>query len=56
MVEQMGYLRTIDAWEREEGAPVPVGATWVPELEAWNFSIYSRTATEVTLLVYADRM
>ena len=53
MVEQMGYLRTIDAWEREEGAAVPVGATWVPELEAWNFSIYSRTATEVTLLVYA---
>jgi isoamylase len=53
MVQQMGYLRTIDAWEREEGAPVPVGATWVHELEAWNFSIYSRTATEVTLLIYS---
>ena len=52
MVEQMGNLRTIDAWEREEGAPVPVGATWVHELEAWNFSIYSRTATRVTLLIY----
>jgi isoamylase len=55
MVGQMGYLRTIDAWEREEGAPVPVGATWVHELEAWNFSIYSRTATEVSLLIYGAR-
>lgn len=52
MVQRMGNLSTIDAWEREEGAPTPVGATWVQELGAWNFSIYSRAATGVTLLIY----
>jgi glycogen operon protein len=53
MAEQMGFLRTIDAWEREEGSPTPVGATWVESEQAWNFSLYSRNATAVTLLLYA---
>jgi isoamylase len=48
----MGNLRTIEAWEREEGAPAPVGATWVEAEQAWNFSLYSRNATGVTLLIY----
>ena len=45
-------LGTIEAWEREEGAPAPLGATWVESEQAWNFSLYSRAATGVTLLVY----
>ncbi len=52
MAPTMGNLRTIDAWEREEGAPAPLGATWVADLQAWNFSLYSRAASSVTLLVY----
>ncbi len=29
-----------------------MGVTWVPSLEAWNFALYSRRATGVTLLLY----
>jgi isoamylase len=50
--EQLGYLRTIDAWERDEGVPAPLGATWVAGEEAWNFALYSRHASGVTLLLY----
>ena len=52
MVPTMGNLVTIDAWEREEGTPAPLGATWVQQQQAWNFSLYSRTASAVTLLIY----
>ena len=52
MGQRMGSLRTIEAWEREEGAPAPLGATWVESEQAWNFALYSRAATGVTLLVY----
>jgi isoamylase len=49
----MGNLSTIETWEREEGAPAPLGATWVESEQAWNFALYSRAATSVTLLVYS---
>jgi glycogen operon protein len=29
-----------------------MGVTWVPELKAWNFALYSRRATAATLLIY----
>jgi glycogen operon protein len=29
-----------------------MGVTWVPSLAAWNFALYSRRATGVTLLLY----
>jgi glycogen operon protein len=35
-----------------DGAPTPLGATWLPEEQAWNFALYSRHATGVTLLLY----
>ncbi len=44
----------IDSWERAEGSPAPLGATWVEFEKAWNFAIYSRHATGVTLLLYGD--
>ncbi len=53
MAAAMGNRDSIDAWEREEGAPAPVGATWVASEQAWNFCLYSRSATSVTLLLYA---
>ena len=52
MTRHLGNLSTIEAWEREEGAPAPLGATWVESEQAWNFSLYSRAATSVTLLIY----
>jgi glycogen operon protein len=29
-----------------------MGVTWIPSLSAWNFALYSRRATAVTLLLY----
>jgi glycogen operon protein len=29
-----------------------MGVTWIPSLHAWNFALYSRRATGVTLLLY----
>jgi len=31
-----------------------MGVTWVSSLKAWNFALYSRRATGVTLLLYSD--
>ncbi|GAB3051219.1 isoamylase [Intrasporangium mesophilum] len=53
MTQHLGNLSTIEAWEREEGAPAPLGATWVDSEQAWNFALYSRAASSVTLLVYS---
>ena len=33
-----------------EGQPTPPGVTW--EKDGWNFALYSRHATGVTLLLY----
>ena len=39
-------------WASVEGAPRPLGVTWVPEERAYNFALYSKHATSVTLLAY----
>jgi isoamylase len=36
-----------------EGEPCPPGATW--QEEGWNFALYSRHASRVTLLLYRDK-
>jgi glycogen operon protein len=36
-----------------EGQPFPLGATW--EEDGWNFAVYSRHATGVTLLLYDEK-
>ena len=38
----------------DEGSPTPLGATWLADARAYNFAIYSRDASSVTLLLYAD--
>jgi glycogen operon protein len=38
-----------------EGNPTPVGVTWVEDQHGWNFALYSRHATAVTLLLYGAR-
>lgn len=52
MAESMRSSASFDEWDRIEGTPGPMGVTWVPSLKAWNFAIYSRRATGVTLLLY----
>jgi isoamylase len=53
-VANLSMLRTVEAWERAEGVPVPLGATWIEDEQAYNFALYSRHATGVTLLLYAE--
>jgi glycogen operon protein len=48
----MALPPTIDAWERIEGAPYPFGVTWIASQGAFNFALYSRYATGVTLVFY----
>ncbi|MFG0265042.1 MAG: glycogen debranching protein [Rhodopirellula sp. JB055] len=38
--------------EKIEGSPFPLGATWIAEESSFNFSLYSRHATAVHLLLY----
>jgi glycogen operon protein len=45
----------VESWERDEGSVGPLGATWLPAERAWNFALYSRYATEVTLLLYGEK-
>jgi glycogen operon protein len=39
-------------WPAFEGSPTPLGVTYLPEERAYNFALYSRNASEVTLLLY----
>jgi isoamylase len=50
-----GYLRTVESWEHDEGSVGPLGATWLETERAWNFALYSRHATGVTLLLYGEK-
>jgi isoamylase len=40
-------------WEQAEGSPLPLGATWIEEEQAFNFAVYTENADSVTLLLYA---
>lgn len=40
-------------WSAVEGSPVPLGATYIPSEDAYNFALYSKFATAVTLLLYS---
>jgi len=51
-MNRLANLRSVDPWEKAEGSPTPFGATWVESENAWNFAIFSRHATSITLLVY----
>ena len=47
----MNSARTVEAWDNEGGL-APPGATWLENQKAWNFTLYSRHARAVTLLLY----
>lgn len=42
-------------WFTIEGTPFPLGATWIAEEQAYNFALYSKHATQVTLLLFHPR-
>ena len=39
-------------WAQMEGSPLPPGATWIEDEQAFNFALYSEHAETVTLLFY----
>jgi glycogen operon protein len=43
-----------EEWTRTEGSPWPLGATWVAEAGAFNFALYAKDATAVSLMLYAE--
>lgn len=49
-----GHDNTMNDWEQREGSPFPLGASWIAEQSACNFSLYSRHATTVHLLLYSQ--
>ena len=40
------------SWKAAEGAPAPLGVTWIESQQAYNFALYSKHAHKVTLLLY----
>jgi glycogen operon protein len=53
-MKSIGPQRSVEPWERAEGSPATLGATWVESEQAWNFALFSRHATRVTLLLYRE--
>lgn len=41
-------------WFAQEGSPSPLGVTWIEREAAYNFALYSKHATAVTLLLYSE--
>jgi len=42
-------------WSSVEGAPQPLGVSWIENEGAYNFALCSRHASTVTLLIYSER-
>lgn len=42
------------SWFSKEGSAFPLGATWLPDEKAYNFALYSKHATRVTLLLFGE--
>ena len=40
-------------WTQTEGTPLPLGATWIEDEQAFNFAVYAEHAESVTLLLYS---
>ncbi|HEV2275204.1 MAG TPA: isoamylase [Acidobacteriaceae bacterium] len=40
-------------WYSQEGTATPLGVTWIEEEQAFNFALYSKHASEVTLLLFS---
>jgi isoamylase len=40
-------------WEQAEGTSLPLGVTWVPKEQAFNFAVHAEHAESLTLLLYS---
>jgi len=40
-------------WAQAEGSPLPLGATWIEDEQAFNFAVHAEHAESVTLLLYS---
>src|SRR5271166_2448425 len=40
-------------WAQAEGTPLPLGATWIEEEQAFNFALVAEHAESVSLLLYS---
>ena len=40
-------------WAQTEGSPLPLGATWIGEEQAFNFAVFAEHAESVSLLFYS---
>ena len=54
MTKRESFTREFVDWDVREGSPGPMGVSWVESLQAYNFALYSRRATGVTLLLYTE--
>ena len=41
-------------WAHTEGLPLPLGATWIQEEQAFNFAVCAEHAESVKLLLYSQ--
>jgi isoamylase len=41
-------------WAQTEGLPLPLGATWLEEEQAFNFAVYAEHAETLTLFLYSS--
>ncbi len=55
IAQRVGRLRTMEMQEEIEGVPSPLGVTLVESKQAYNFALFSRYATGVTLLLYTEQ-
>ncbi|ADW67279.1 glycogen debranching protein [Granulicella tundricola] len=44
---------TLPSWNAVEGTPLPLGATWLAEDNAYNFAVFGRHARAMRVLLYA---
>ncbi|MEK6481842.1 isoamylase [Catalinimonas sp. 4WD22] len=43
------------SWTATEGSPHPLGVSYIPQEDAYNFALYSKHASSVTLLIYSSQ-
>jgi glycogen operon protein len=48
------FTQVENRWIAKEGAPRPLGSHHVPESNSYNFALYSKHASSVTLLLFAS--
>src|SRR5215468_2318771 len=41
------------SWAQTEGTPLPLGATWIEDEQAFNFAVHAENAESVTLFLYS---